>query len=126
MPTAQLTGLHVLVVEDDPMIGLLVEDLLIDAGCHVSGPYISFGPALQAAETEAVDVAVLDVNLAGILAYPIGEALQARGIPFVLTSGYGDRAAPAEHKDWLTCSKPFTPEALTSALASALARRHET
>lgn len=83
MPKATLDGLRVLVVEDDPMIGLLVEDILNDAGCHVCGPYISFAKALQAAEIEAVDVAILDVNLAGVLCYPIGDVLKTRGIPFV-------------------------------------------
>lgn len=120
--TAQLAGLHVLVVEDDPMIGLLVEDTLLDAGCHVCGPYMSFETGMNAAETEAVDVAVLDVNLAGALSYPIAETLVARGIPFVLTSGYGDSAAPPEHPNWLTCTKPFTTETLTEALRSALTR----
>jgi DNA-binding response OmpR family regulator len=122
MPPAQLNGLHVLIVEDDAMIGLLVEDILIDAGCHVCGPFIAFTAALQAADTEAVDLAILDVNLAGVLSYPIAEALEARGIPFVLTSGYGDHAAPPEHPGWPTCSKPFTSDTLTSAITAALGR----
>lgn len=125
MPTAQLEGLHVLVVEDDPMIGLLVEDILIDAGCHVCGPHVSFAAALYAAETEAIDVAILDVNLAGVQSYPIGDVLQTRGIPFVLASGYAE-AAPPEHPNWLTCSKPVTTETLTASLAAALSHRTET
>lgn len=121
MSDASLKGLRVLVIEDDPMIGILVADTLIDVGCCVCGPHISFVAALHAAEIEEVDVAILDVNLAGVLSYPIGEALQARGIPFLLTSGYGDAAAPPEHPDWPTCSKPFSTETLTSALSRALA-----
>jgi DNA-binding response OmpR family regulator len=40
MATAQLTGSRVLLIEDDPMIGILVEDMLIEAGCHVCGPFM--------------------------------------------------------------------------------------
>lgn len=85
-------------------------------------PYLSFTAALRAAETEAVDIAILDVNLTGVLSYPIAEVLQARGIPFVLTSGYGEGAAPPDHPDWQTCVKPFTTETLTHALILALQR----
>jgi len=120
MTNAQLASLHVLVVDDDAFIGMLVEDILVDNGCRVCGPHITFAAAMRAAETEAFDIAVLDVNLSGINSYPIGEVLAARGVPFVLISGYGDDAAPADHPDWPTCSKPFTAEALTTALRSLL------
>jgi hypothetical protein len=77
---------------------------------------VTFTTALRAAETAAI----LDVNLAGGILYPIGEALEARGIPFVLTSGYGDGAAPRQHPGWPTCRKSFTTYRLASALTAAV------
>ena len=115
MQTA-LSGLRILVVEDEAMVGIVIEDILLDEGCRIVGPYLAYEAALAAAQTELADLAILDVNLAGRMSFPIGEVLASRGIPFVLLSGYGGDAAPAEHPEWPTCSKPFTPEALIAAL----------
>jgi DNA-binding response OmpR family regulator len=112
----QLASLRVLVVDDDAIVGMLVEDILLDDGCRVCGPHVTFAGAMKAAETEPLDAAILDVNLGGVHSYPIGEVLMARGVPFLLMSGYGDDAAPPGHPDWPTCSKPFTAEKLMTAL----------
>ena len=103
------------------MVGMLVEDILVDMGCSVCGPHPTYAAAMDAAQTEAVDLALLDVNLGGAFSYPIGEVLAGRRIPFVLMSGYGDSAAPPEHRDWPICGKPFARETLEAALTSLLA-----
>ena len=115
-----LNGLRVLVVEDDPLIGMLVEDILLDCGCVVSGPHITLAGGLDAARLEPVDLAVLDVNLAGQMSYPVAEVLAERRIPFLFTSGYGEGATPPDHPEWPICSKPFTFESLTKALRALL------
>jgi DNA-binding NarL/FixJ family response regulator len=65
-PAAELPGRHVLVVEDEALVAMLLEDMLGDLGCRVIGPVMRVAEALEriAAET-AIDVALLDVNLAG-------------------------------------------------------------
>ena len=110
-----------LIVEDEAIVGMLIEDILSDEGCRISGPHLSLAAGLAAARTQEVDLAILDVNLAGERSYPIGEALAARGIPFVLTSGYGDDAAPQDHPDWPVCSKPFASDILVATLKSLIA-----
>jgi two-component SAPR family response regulator len=119
---SRLSGVRVLVVEDDALIGMLIEDILLDEGCHICGPHITLGTGMDEAKTEAIDIAVLDVNLAGKQSYPIAEALVARGIPFVLASGYGEGGAPPDHPEWPVCAKPFTPQTLTSALVGLIAK----
>jgi hypothetical protein len=59
------------------------------------------------------------------MAYPIAEVLSARGIPFLLLSGYGPGAAPIEHASWPVCSKPFKVEQLTTMLAEQIAVRDQ-
>jgi two-component SAPR family response regulator len=122
MPIAQLHGLCILVVEDDPLVGMLIEDILLDNGCRVCGPYITFAAAMEAAKSETVDLAILDVNLGGTYSYPIAEALAVLKVPFLLTSGYGEGAAPPGHPEWPTYGKPFTPDGLETALASLLVK----
>jgi DNA-binding response OmpR family regulator len=115
MPTP-LSGCRVLVVEDEVLIAMLLEAALEDAGCVVVGPYSTLADASAAATRETVDAALLDVNLAGEKIFPVAELLQARGVPFLLLSGYGERATPPEHPDWPTHGKPFNIDELLGAL----------
>ncbi|HWA60254.1 MAG TPA: response regulator [Caulobacteraceae bacterium] len=86
-----MTAPRVLLVEDEGLVALLIEDLLTDLGCEVVGSCDSIRSALDwlASEAEALDGALLDVNLGGELVYPVAEALVARNIPFAFATGYG-------------------------------------
>ena len=79
---------RVLLVEDEIFVVWLVEDMLADLGCAVVGPASSVNQALAMIDAEAIDAAVLDVNLNGQMSYPIADALAARGVPFVFSTGY--------------------------------------
>jgi DNA-binding response OmpR family regulator len=118
MPVAQkaLAGKRVLIVEDEILIALLLEDFLGGFGCTTVGPYRTVAQALDAARTEDLDLAVLDVNLCGERVYPVAEMLAERQIPFLLLSGYGDDAVPPDRTDWKVCSKPFKSEMLEEML----------
>ena len=118
---SDLAGLRVLVVEDEMLVSLLIEEALTDSECVIVGPYDRVPPALEAARSLPLDAAVLDVNLAGTMVYPIAEVLSARGIPFLLLSGYGPGAAPPEYPSWPVCGKPFRIEQLIAMLAEQIA-----
>jgi hypothetical protein len=66
------------------------------------------------------DLAVLDVNLAGEMVYPVAEVLTERHIPFLFLSGYGDEAIPPGHSNWRVCAKPFRGDDLASMMSAAL------
>jgi len=125
MPDSRdLANRRILVVEDEMLVSLLIEEVLTDSGCIIVGPYDRVPRALEAARTLDLDAAVLDVNLAGMKVYPVAEMLSDRGIPFLLLSGYGPGAVPAEHPSWPVCSKPFKNEELIAMLAQQIAARH--
>ena len=111
-----LAGLRVLVVEDEMLVSLLIEDFLADQLCIVVGPYSDVGAALAAAQGQNIDFALLDVNIHGVKVYPVAEALQARRVPFLLLSGYGETAVPDDRPEWRACSKPFSLDELTSMM----------
>ena len=115
-----LAGLRVILVEDEIMVALLVGRVLTGAGCVVVGPYGTVAEAMVAARHEKLDLGVLDVNLAGKEVFPVAEILEERGIPFVLLSGYGDSARPA-NRSWPLVGKPFRSRVLIEAL-TGLAR----
>ena len=109
-----------LVVEDEVAISLLLEDMLLDIGCEVVGPAGRLSAAAELAANETLDLAVLDVNLGGQPIYPVAEALAARGIPFVFSTGYGSAGIDEPFRDRPVLQKPFAQNQLESILRSAL------
>jgi CheY-like chemotaxis protein len=120
--SAILAGLRVLVVEDEMLVSLLIEEVLTDHRCTIVGPYSAVPPAVEAAMNEAIDVALLDVNIGGSKVYPVANALAARHIPFLFLSGYGPSAIPRDRPDWRVCSKPFRAAELIGMLSEQVAR----
>jgi DNA-binding response OmpR family regulator len=117
MTHSELAGLRVLVVEDELAIAMLVEIALQEQQCTVVGPYGSLGEALAAARGESMDVALLDINLAGEMVFPAAEVLAERDVPFLLLSGYGASRLPSDWQHWPVCRKPFNLDDLCSRLA---------
>lgn len=118
-----LRGKRVLVVEDESLVSMLIEGFLEDIGCTVAGVAGRLEEAATLAETLALDLAVLDINLDGSPSYPIAEMLGRRGIPFVLATGYGGTALPVRLQSAHVLTKPFTRDQLEAALAAAATAR---
>jgi CheY-like chemotaxis protein len=111
-------GKRVLVVEDEPMIRLLLDDMLTDLGYSMAAEAGRLDEALAAAKQGEFDVAILDVNLNGQPITPVVEVLVARGVPFVFVSGYARRGIPEAHSKIPLLQKPFQVEGLARALAA--------
>lgn len=118
-----LTNLRVLVVEDEPAISMLLEDMLDDLGCQVIGPAANVAEALTLADSAAIDVAVLDVNVGGKPVYPVVEALVARDIGIVFSTGYGSAGIDERYRDRPMLPKPFGQSDLEKRLRAAIAPR---
>ena len=108
MPDSKLASRRILVVEDSPVIAVVIEDMLKDSGCIVIGPAGNMAVALDLAASEKFDAAILDVNIRGGKIYPVAHILAERGIPFILASGYADWTLPADLADRPRLVKPFT------------------
>ncbi len=113
-------GLRILVVEDEAMIAFFIEDCLQKLGHTIIGPAARVSTALVLARTEAIDLALLDVNIAGEEVYPVADELKARGVPFVFLSGYGLRGLKGAWADSPFLVKPFAAEALAQAASNAV------
>lgn len=122
MSTSDLQGIRVLLVEDQMIVAMQVEDILHAAGCEVVGPVGTLQAAITLAHAEVLDAAVLDINLDGEKVYPAAEELQARGIPFILATGYGDAALPEKWRNRPRLSKPYRREQLEQLLRSVAGR----
>ena len=119
--TPVLAGRRVLVVEDEMMIAMLVEDMLTDLGCAVVGPAHALDAALDLARSEVdLDVALLDVNLAGQPVFAVADALREKGVPAIFSTGYGDAGLREVDRGALVLQKPFRAGDLARALSAAL------
>lgn len=111
-----------LILEDEPIIGLALEDMLESLGV---------GSVLHAATLAAADAivgdgeldwAILDVNIHGERSYPIADRLAALGVPFVFATGYGDTQHPPQHLRTPTLIKPYSLADLAAIMAQATSR----
>jgi DNA-binding response OmpR family regulator len=85
-----LAGLRILIVEDELLVAMLVEEMLQDLGCEIVGPISTLEEAIATIRQNRLDGALLDLNLNGKNSTPAADELLARGLPFLLVTGYGN------------------------------------
>lgn len=88
-------GRRVLVVEDQFLVSLATIDLLESIGCEIVGPAAHLAVAIKLAQSETLDAAVLDIDIAGEMVWPAAEELQRRGVPFLFLTAYSLNVVPA-------------------------------
>lgn len=103
---------HVLLVEDETLVGLMMTDFLEELGHVVVGPYTGANEALSALDIIDIDGAILDVNLVGGAVYPLADELVARGVPFVFVTGYDEASIDDRFKDVPIMQKPIEGQKL--------------
>ncbi|HYC02215.1 MAG TPA: response regulator [Azospirillaceae bacterium] len=114
------SGRSILLAEDEPIVAMMVEDMLLDLGARVIGPAASVGKALDLARAGGIDAAVLDVNLNGETCHPIVDVLRAAGVPMVVATGY-DQPDLGDRTGIELIQKPYRREHLAAAVERALA-----
>ncbi len=116
---------RILVVDDEPLISMLVENWLTELGCEVVGPAGSVKDGLELVEGIDLDGAILDVNLVNETCFLLADALRNRGVPLAFATGDGNLADASGFHDPIMLMKPFDFEAVKSAVEALLARRPE-
>lgn len=111
---------NILIVEDEPLISMMLEDFLLSVGHRVSAICETVGEALAAVDSMSFDVAILDVNLKGESVWPVATRLRERSIPFVLASGGHVDPPPPEFLAVPMIDKPYTIDRVTPAIEAAM------
>ena len=109
---------RILLVEDESVVLMLLEDLVAALGYEVVAGVATVDDALAAMSEREFDMALIDVNLGGTPSFPVADALVAKGIPFVFTTGYGALGLPAQYAAFPVLQKPFRPKDLGAALSA--------
>lgn len=115
--TMERSGKNILIVEDEPMIAMLLEDMLVDLGYDVAGVASSLSQGLELVEREGFDAAIIDLQLGDQDSLPIAARLNQKGIPFAFATGYG---AATSTKDAPIISKPYRHDDIGKALLALL------
>lgn len=118
--TTNLEGRRILVVEDEALIGLMLEDLLQEIGCHVVATAARLEQAFGAVDDHAIEAAILDVNVNGQDSFGLAAVLAERNIPFMFTTGYGKSIIKIDFRNRPVIGKPYTKEDLRDALSILL------
>jgi CheY-like chemotaxis protein len=113
---------NVLIVEDEPLISMMLEDFLLSLGHEVAGICESVEDTLARIGQGGIDVAIVDVHLrGGEKVWPVADRLAELGIPFVFATGGHVEAPPARHAGAPVLAKPFTIDAIEPVLERACA-----
>ncbi|TGN68043.1 response regulator [Paracoccus liaowanqingii] len=100
-------GRSVLLVKDDYLIADDMASELEARGAKVIGPVASVAAAMELIEqTERIDGAIVDINLHGVMSWPVADALLQRDVRFVFTTGYDSDSIPGRYVKVVRCEKP--------------------
>ncbi len=114
---------RILIVEDEPMIALTLQDLLVEAGFEVPCVAGKLETALALIEGAGCDAAIVDANLAGVSTSPAALALAARGLPFIVLSGYSAEQLQGAFPAALFMRKPCRPDKLIHTLKTIVSNK---
>ncbi len=116
-----LNGISVLVVEDDPLLLLELEYILADAGAEIVGICHSLSEALELAEVDGLNAAILDFRIGRETIAPVARKLEERGTPFIFYTGQSvSEPSLAEWCSHPIIEKPAKPCAIVAAIAGLL------
>jgi CheY-like chemotaxis protein len=114
----ELLGRRILIVEDEMLIALLLQDILQELGCVVVGiaprPVEAFG--LIDTHRDVLDAATLDINLGYTTSHNVAAALDALGIPCLITTGYNDAFHLVGLERYPRVLKPYQSSDIEQAL----------
>jgi len=115
---APLAGLSVLIVEDEPLVALMLEDYAKDLGCRFAATATRVDVAQEMVEKLSPDLVVLDVLMTGGKPdFTVADDLAMRQIPFIFCSGYTPDVVAERHRQRPFLSKPFSQDDLLAAIA---------
>ena len=122
-PAKVLAGLHILVVEDEVMVAMMLEDMLQDLGCNVELAS-RIEEAWASLRKRTPDGVLLDMNVHGQKTVAIAEDLARISVPFLLVTGYGaGHGDPPVIKSAPRLQKPFDEEDLERRMVEVFSTR---
>lgn len=110
--------MRVLVVEDEPLLAMLLEENLIELGHELAGSAATVPQALSMLDLEEIDCALLDFSLGHeTTSVAVAQRLRSAGKPFYFLTGHLSLdGAPEVPSDAPMLTKPVSLGQLEGAL----------
>ena len=122
-PAGPLSGLSVLIVEDEFLIAAEAQHYVETAGAAITLLANSLDAAIEhVCSTTPPDIVILDLVLGRQNGGPLTDSLNEKGIPYVVASGLAPPPG-REHETAGFVAKPYSENDLITAIVLALARR---
>ncbi len=115
-------GIRVLLIEDEPLVAMLAEDILDSIGCIVAGTASTVASARTGINGTGFDMVMLDINLGGEDGLALVPMLSARNIPYIITSGYSGGDMARDTPDAVVLTKPYGIAELETAICRCVGR----
>jgi PAS domain S-box-containing protein len=117
IPLQKVDKPRVLVVEDEALVGIMIQECLTELGFQIVGPVCTASDALAAAKAGDFDAAILDINLGDGMVYHVAEILTRRHVPFVFVTGYDADSVDSRFREIPVLQKPVEREMLQKLFA---------
>jgi len=122
IPLKKVDKPRVLLVEDEALVGIMIQECLTELGFQVVGPVCTASDALAAAKAGDFDAAILDINLGDGMVYQVAEILVRRHVPFVFVTGYDAESVDSRFREIPVLQKPVEREMLQKLFAQGAGR----
>jgi CheY-like chemotaxis protein len=113
---------QILVVEDEPLISMMIEEMVVDLGWEIVGSVHTEYDAIAALDVCAPTLAILDINIGPTTSLAVAALCKMRGVPIVFTTGYIARDIPEACGSAPVLAKPFSKAELASTMQRAFAQ----
>lgn len=122
MKANELGGVRILIVEDNYMVASNLADALGSTGARIVGVVGNLEDAMAFADSRhaEIGIALLDVNLAGVMSYPVADILVRHDVSFIFMTGYDNASMDAAYRDFPVCMKPFGFQTVVSTIRRVL------
>jgi DNA-binding response OmpR family regulator len=108
------------VLEDEPLIAMMVREWLTELGCETVGPAHTVATAFALIKDGPLNGAILDVTIGKEDCAPVAEALRQEGIPFALATGRAADGLAASYGNALSLPKPYDFAAVSHVVTKLL------
>jgi PAS domain S-box-containing protein len=119
----KLDSPRVLLVEDEALVGIMIQECLTEFGFQIVGPVCTVSEAVAVAEEGRFDAAILDINLGDSSVYRVAEILSARGVPFIFITGYDSDSVDSRFNQIPVLQKPIERQMLQKIFATDVKRQ---
>lgn len=113
-----LKGQNILLVEDEYYQAIETKHLLEDAGAKVVGPTAHAGDVAALLAENAVDAALIDINLGYGADFTVARSLRDADVPFMFVTGYDAASIPDDLATVPRLEKPVAEEHVLERLAA--------